>query len=156
MKYAFALLMTLALFPTTTPAQESTPMTMDQKNVLSTISTMTEAFNVKNMDGILSTYEDRATIMFQPGEATFGRDKFAEQFQGFFAAEPNFQFENHQVIVNDDIAVHTTPWTMTGKTPDGQEIAQSGLSIAVLRRQDDGSWLMIIDNPYGDLVIPAK
>jgi hypothetical protein len=28
-----------------------------------------------------------------------------------------------------------------------------GLSVAVLRRQPDGSWVMVIDNPYGDAVL---
>ena len=38
---------------------------------------------------------------------------------------------------------------MKGKTPDGQGIEQSGLSVAILRKQADGEWLMVIDNPHG-------
>jgi len=41
------------------------------------------------------------------------------------------------------------PWSMAGTTSDGQEIQQSGLSVAVLRRQADGGWKMVIDNPHG-------
>ena len=55
----------------------------------------------------------------------------------------------HEVIVNGDIAIHIAPWSMTGRTPDGQDLAQSGLSVAVMRRQADGSWRMVIDNPHG-------
>ncbi|WP_438498976.1 hypothetical protein [Alteromonas australica] len=44
--------------------------------------------------------------------------------------------------------MHISPWSMKGKTPDGQEVKQSGLSVAILRRQKDGDWKMIIDNPY--------
>ncbi len=52
-------------------------------------------------------------------------------------------------MVQGDIAVHFAPWTMTGTAPDGTEIKQTGLSVAVLRKQADGNWLMVIDNPHG-------
>jgi ketosteroid isomerase-like protein len=45
--------------------------------------------------------------------------------------------------------MHFAPWTMTGKTPDGHEIKQSGLSVVVLRKQGNGKWLMVFDNPFG-------
>jgi ketosteroid isomerase-like protein len=32
----------------------------------------------------------------------------------------------------------------------------SALSVAVLRRQPDGGWKMIIDNPYGDAVMAPQ
>jgi len=117
---------------------------------------MTQAFNRKDMDAIMSTYETPATIMFEPGVAEADREKSIGKSIGFFAVDPNFTFADHQVIVNGDIAVHTTPWTMTGTMPDGQKITRTGLSIAVLRRQKDGTWLMVIYNPYGDLVIAAR
>jgi ketosteroid isomerase-like protein len=39
---------------------------------------------------------------------------------------------------------------MTGVAPDGSAIAGGGLSVAVLRRQAGGKWLIVIDNPFGD------
>ena len=42
---------------------------------------------------------------------------------------------------------------MTGKTPDGFPIEQSGFSVVVLRKQTDGQWLMVIDNPFGDHLV---
>ena len=42
---------------------------------------------------------------------------------------------------------------MTAKSPEGNEIKQNGLSIAVLRKQEDGEWLMIIDNPHGSFLL---
>jgi len=38
---------------------------------------------------------------------------------------------------------------MVGTLPDGSKIEQNGLSVATLRKQPDGSWLMIQDNPHG-------
>lgn len=70
-------------------------------------------------------------------------------FEGAFALNPTFEYSGHEVYVADDIAIHIAPWTMTGQTPDGETIADNGLSVAVLRCQANGKWLMVIDNPYG-------
>lgn len=46
---------------------------------------------------------------------------------------------------------------MAGVAPDGSPVTGSGLSVAVLRRQTDGRWLMVIDNPFGEVMpTPAK
>lgn len=39
---------------------------------------------------------------------------------------------------------------MTGTLPDRTPVSQTGLSVAVMRRQPDGAWRMVIDHPYGD------
>ncbi|MES0883117.1 helix-turn-helix domain-containing protein [Roseibium sp. SCP14] len=40
--------------------------------------------------------------------------------------------------------------------PEGNSIKGEGLSIAVLRRQADGSWKMVIDNPHGSRLLSAS
>jgi ketosteroid isomerase-like protein len=41
---------------------------------------------------------------------------------------------------------------MAGTAPDGSAVTASGLSVAVLRRQPEGRWLMVIDHPFGDSI----
>jgi ketosteroid isomerase-like protein len=45
---------------------------------------------------------------------------------------------------------------MTGKVPDGTDIKQSGLSVVVLRKQADGKWLMVFDNPFGQHLLDQQ
>ena len=42
---------------------------------------------------------------------------------------------------------------MTGVAPNGTPVRHEGLSVAVLRRQADGRWVMVIDQPYGDALL---
>ena len=49
------------------------------------------------------------------------------------------------VFVAGDLALMHTPWTMT--MPDGSSPA--GTTAEVARRQADGSWKYVIDNPDG-------
>lgn len=127
---------------------------MDTKTrVLSTIDDMTGAFHQGDIDGILRTYEPGAVVVGEPGVVVQGEGSLREMFAGFIAAGARFAFDEHEVIASRDIALHLTPWKMTGVAPDGTPIFAEGLSVAVLRRQEDGRWLMVIDNPYGDRLL---
>ncbi len=124
-------------------------MTDDQQNVLAVIEHMTNAIQKGDIEGVMATYEDTAVISFEPGIPVSGPAVLREMFQGMIAANPRFDFGGSEVIVAGDIAVHFMPWTMQGTAPDGSQIEQGGLSVAVLRKQTDGSWRMVIDNPHG-------
>jgi uncharacterized protein (TIGR02246 family) len=129
-------------------------MTVDQEQqILSTIHAMTAAFHKGDIDGIMRTYEPGAVVVGEPGAPVSGTPALRAMFAGFIAARVHFSFLGHQVLQADDIALHLTPWSMTGVAPDGAEMTASGLSVAVLRRQPDGSWLMVIDDPFGDALL---
>jgi len=156
MKHAFAWLMALALaFPTISTAQD-TVMTQDQQDVLNAIQTMTTNFQNNDITAVMTSYEDVATVLFEPASPVSETAQMKQMFAGMAAVNPVFTYSGHEVIVNGDIAMHIAPWTMTGQTPDGNEIGQSGLSIAVLRRQADGSWKMVIDNPHGSHLMTSN
>jgi len=127
---------------------------MDQKaRILSTIDEMTRAFHGGDVDGILRTYEPGAVVVGEPGAPVSGTPALRAMFGGFIAAKAHFTFLGHEVIQADEIALHLTPWRMTGVAPDGSPLSAGGLSVAVLRRQPDGRWLMVIDDPYGDALL---
>jgi ketosteroid isomerase-like protein len=39
-------------------------------------------------------------------------------------------------------------WQLTATGPDGSPISMTGHSAEVARRQPDGSWRFVIDNPF--------
>lgn len=149
MKHAIAWLTALALAIPQITTAESPAMSQDQQDVLNAIQTMTSNFQDNDIAGVMASYEAEATVLFEPGSPVSDATQQEQMFIGMAAVNPIFEYAGHEVIVNGDVAVHIAPWSMTGKTPDGQELAQDGLSIAVLRRQPDGSWRMVIDNPHG-------
>lgn len=130
---------------------------MDQKEkILSTIDAMTDAFHKGDIDGIMRTYEPGAVVVGEPGAPVSGTPALRAMFAGFIAAKAHFTFLGHDVIQAEDIALHLTPWRMAGVAPDGTAVEASGLSVAVLRRQPDGRWLMVVDDPFGDALLNSK
>ncbi len=128
-------------------------MTKEEQSVLHVITRMTEAFQNKDIDSVMACYEPNAVVVFEPESPVSNRNTLEEMFTGMSMANPKFTYSGHEVFISGDIATHIAPWEMTAKSPEGNEIKQNGLSIAVLRKQEDGEWLMIIDNPHGSFLL---
>lgn len=145
---------TMLLMNTAAAQAQTEPTAMEKTAILTTIEAMTNAFAAGDMEGILSTYEPNATVVGQPGQPVSGHEPLRAMFGQFIAQGVAFTYGAHEVVVSGDIAVHFMKWT--APTPDGE---MSALSVAVLRKQPDGTWKMVIDNPFGDTVmhsVPAQ
>ena len=53
------------------------------------------------------------------------------------------------VINAGDVAVLYNDWTGSMTGPDGVEMPVTGKAIEVCRRQADGTWLFVVDDPWG-------
>jgi uncharacterized protein (TIGR02246 family) len=126
---------------------------MDHPQIQSTIDANNAAVAAKDMDAILATYEPAALMQAQPGMNAIGTEALRGAFQYFLALSPKITVTNSEILQTGDLALHSYTWTMSGKAPDGSPVEQSGLSVNVLRKQPDGRWLMVIDNPFGDRLI---
>jgi ketosteroid isomerase-like protein len=121
---------------------------MDKTEILKTIGTMTTAFAAGDINKVMATYEKQAVVVAKPGMPVGGEAELRRMFGEFVAAGVNFTYGAHDVVVAGDIGLHLMKWTAPG--PEGPMTA---LSVAVLRRQADGSWKMVIDHPFGDAVM---
>ena len=89
-----------------------------------------------------------AVVVAQPGRTVAGDAALRAMFAEFIASGVDFTYGAHDVVVAGDTGLHLMSWTAPG--PDGPMTA---LSVAVLLRQSDGSWKMVIDHPFGDAVM---
>lgn len=128
-------------------------MATDETDVQGVIERMTAAFQAHEIETVMTTYEPGAAIAFEPGRPITDEEQIRQMFGAMASANPVFTYAGHEVVVSGDIALHVAPWRMKARTPDG-EMTQSGLSVAVLRRQADGAWKMVIDNPHGSRLMP--
>ncbi len=104
-----------------------------------------ERANAGDAAGIAALYEEDAVMAYPPGSVTVGRAAIERFWEALFAERrPQFQPEPPlPTLVSGDIALTSTP------PKDG-----AGARAQVVRRQADGSWLRLLDQP--EFVTPGQ
>jgi ketosteroid isomerase-like protein len=96
-----------------------------------------ERANSKDAAGIAALYEEHAVMAYPPGAVTTGRDAIRELWEKLLPGMPRFAYEDPlPTLVSDDLALTATV------AKDG-----TGARAQVARRQPDGSWLRLLDQP---------
>ena len=107
------------------------------------------AMNEGDLDGAMSLYEPEAVFVPQPGTSLAGLEAIREALSGLFAHRPSISGEIAKVLRAGDVALVANAWKLAGTQPDGQALALEGLSTDIVRRQPNGSWLILVDDPWG-------
>ena len=65
----------------------------------------------------------------------------------FHRLERQLDLEVKRVLQSSDLALVITEWSFKGTGPDGKSVNMAAKSADVLRKQSDGTWRFVIDNP---------
>ena len=107
-----------------------------------------EAFNAGNLDGLLALYEPGATMVPQPGQFVTGTDAIREVLGGFLALKGMIAITTRTVVPAGEVVLLHGDWRISGTGPDGNALDLGGRTSEVVRRQPDGTWRYVIDDPY--------
>ncbi|GAA0585257.1 YybH family protein [Actinomadura livida] len=96
-----------------------------------------ERSNAGDAAGVAALYEADAVLAYPPGARTVGREAIRELWERVLERRPRFEPEEPlPTLVSGDLALTSTP------PRDG-----AGARAQVARRQPDGSWLRVLDQP---------
>jgi uncharacterized protein (TIGR02246 family) len=107
------------------------------------------ALNRGDVDAAITFYDSEAAFTPQPGEAVTGLEAIRGALQQFAALKPRLRGEITKVLTAGDVALVHNRWQLEGTQPDGRPVEMRGHSADVLRRASDGSWRILIDDPWG-------
>jgi uncharacterized protein (TIGR02246 family) len=110
-----------------------------------------KALKSRDLDAAVALYEPNATLVIGPGEVASGKAAIREALKGFLAFdEVHFTREITAIQSGDgNLAMLRGAWSATSTGPDGKPVTVTGNNVEVVRRQPDGTWLFVIDNPRG-------
>jgi uncharacterized protein (TIGR02246 family) len=96
-----------------------------------------ERANNGDAAGMAALYEEGAVMAYPPGQVTVGREAIRVLLEKMLAKAPPFEPEDSlPTLVSGDIALTSTA------PKDG-----AGARAQVVRRQTDGTWLRLLDQP---------
>jgi uncharacterized protein (TIGR02246 family) len=107
-----------------------------------------DRLNEGDVEGALQLYEPGASFVAEPGTTVTGREGIRKALERFAALRPTLTGDIQGVREGGDVALVLNRWHLMGEGPDGP-VEMSGTSVDVLRRQPDGSWRVVIDDPWG-------
>jgi len=77
------------------------------------------------------------------------RESIRKALESVLARRGRMTLETRAVVESQQgLAVLHGAWVIEPQAAMGAEIATRGLSTEVVRKQPDGTWLFVIDNPY--------
>jgi uncharacterized protein (TIGR02246 family) len=120
--------------------------TATPEQVLDSIVT---GINSGDLDSLMPLYESDAAFVPEPGNLAHGPAGIGESLNGFISMNGTLDLEVKRVLEVDDLALVVGVWTFEGTGPDGEPVELAAKNADVLRRQDDGTWRFVIDNPWG-------
>ena len=126
---------------------------MAGQSPVETVELLIEAFRNGDLKAALALYEEKGTLVVEPGMVASGPEALRKALEGFIAVNAKITTISHETFEAGDIALYCSRWVLVGTAPDGSAIEQEGMSADVLRRRSDGSWLIAIDNPWGTAVL---
>lgn len=114
-----------------------------------TTEVFVDSFNQGDVDALIAKYYTAGAVLAaEPGRGATGaalRQALARYFEGSGVMEAR----TRHCLVNGDTALLVIDWVIRprGAAPGTNEF--KGTSTDVVRRQADGTWRCLIDNPHG-------
>jgi uncharacterized protein (TIGR02246 family) len=112
------------------------------------VPTFEAAFNTGDIEQVMALYEPDCVLVPEPGQQVAGTAAIRDALLGFLAVKGKIKYASKRVLVNGDIALVNGHWDLNGTGPDGSPVSMSGDTSEIIRRQADGTWRYIIDDPF--------
>ena len=109
----------------------------------------TRRLNAGDLDGVVALYDPDARFVTESGETFVGRDQVRRVVAGLTEAKTRMQSKVVQAVAAGDVAVLYTDFQGTTVGPSGETVEVNQKAIEVLRRQPDGSWRILVGDPWG-------
>lgn len=101
----------------------------------------------------VALYEPTAVLFRKSGQTMTGLEEIRKNNAFLIALKPRFTIEFIKTTLSGDgtLATNRMKASMAGTAADGKKINGEIHTLEVLRKQEDGSWRYIIDDPYGSM-----
>lgn len=103
----------------------------------------TAAINAADLDALVSLYETDSVVVHLDGSELSGEPALRAMFTELLGAIKHIEGTTRKLLVAGDVALSSADWRANAGTD--QEL--SGTTAEICRRQPDGTWQFVVDDP---------
>jgi len=103
--------------------------------------------NAGDVDAVADLFEEDAILVSDPERIVRGRAAIRDGLVNFLSIGPKLTLNAARIVRNGDIALLYSDWTIRGVHPEGAAFSTEIRPTHVVRRQADGTWRIVIDDP---------
>lgn len=130
-------------------AMPMTPIMMSVQEPTALYERFAAALNAADLEAVMALFDSAGQTVPQPGQPPVtGLPAIRGVMQQCLALKPQIHYERMCVMQADDVALLRAQWGLKVILPDGNPMELTGKGVQVARRQPDGSWRLLIDNPW--------
>lgn len=114
---------------------------------------LVKALETGDIETSLAVYEPSAVLFSKSGRTMTGLDEIRKNNAALIALKPTFDIAFIKFTLSGDgtLATNRMKANLSWKDAEGKLVDASVDTLEVLRKQEDGSWRYIIDDPYGSM-----
>jgi ketosteroid isomerase-like protein len=117
------------------------------------VQLLDRAFKERDIETVLSFYEDAAVVVVEPGQMMRG----TASLRGFFEQAMSSGASATQLktwsVEADGVALFVSRWVLSRSAPGQKPDDRTFVATTVFRKQPNGGWKILIDNPIGPQVL---
>jgi uncharacterized protein (TIGR02246 family) len=104
--------------------------------------------NEGNLEDLVALYEPQGTLVQQEGPVV-GTAAIRKALSALIEMRAKLEMNVVRTVHGGgDVVALYNDWRMTGQAPDGSQLEMKGKALELVRKQKDGSWLFVIDDPF--------
>ena len=107
----------------------------------------TNAVNQHDAEAVLAMYDPAGVAVQLDGSKVTGREAILAMCEGLVGALRQIKGTTRTLFVSGVLALTSGDWIAEIVLPDGSVTTAQGTTAEVSRRQPDGTWLVVIDDP---------
>jgi ketosteroid isomerase-like protein len=127
----------------------SEPVAMSAGTPEQVLESIVAGINSRNLESLMELYESEAAFALEPGSLAHGAPGVRAALAGFISMDGTLDLEVTRILEVGELALVIGVWSFEGTGPEGEPVRLAARNADVLRRQSDGTWRFVIDNPWG-------
>lgn len=125
----------------------------DRKTQIGAVAFFRNCLKNKDVAGAMTCFDPQGVFINRDGKEIRELIQIEKAIEHLSASGPEIKGANPHVTTIGALSLWLDEWEMTGKAPDGHMMKMNGHTTCLMKRNKEGIWLWLIDNPFGAAVL---